>query len=132
MTKNQKVIKLGINFIGNKNYMKEKLKETIPLIKPGMILKIYYKIKEKSPQGKKKERSQFFEGIVIARRHDNQPQASVTLRKISHGVGIEKTFPLFSPLIEKIEIIKKIKVRKAKAYYLRGYKKKLKEIKNEK
>lgn len=113
--------------------MVEKIKDNkeqikIPKIKPGMTIKVHQKIKEKGPKGEK-ERTQIFEGIVIAHRGGNQVGATITVRKISEGIGVEKIFPLFSPTIKKIEIIKKAKVRRAKLYYLRNYKKKLKEVK---
>lgn len=99
-------------------------------IKPGMIIKIYQKIKEVNPKGETKERLQFFEGTVLARRNRNETGATVTVRKISNGIGVEKIFPLFSPSIAKVELLQKIKTRRAKLYFLRrGYKKRLKKEK---
>lgn len=66
-----------------------------------------------------KERLQIIEGIVIARKHKNEPGATITVRKIASGVGVEFIFPLGSPLIESIEILKRSKVRRAKLYYMR-------------
>jgi large subunit ribosomal protein L19 len=99
-------------------------------IKPGMEIRVHQKIKELDAKGNPKERIQVFEGIVIARRGGNQPGATFTVRKIgADGVGIEKIYPIHSPTIVKIEVVRKYKTRKAKLYYLRNYKKKLKEIK---
>jgi large subunit ribosomal protein L19 len=97
-------------------------------IKPGMTIRVYQKIKELNIKGQEKERTQYFEGIVIAKKHGKESGATITLRKISDGIGVEKIFPLNLPTIEKIEIKKQAKVRRAKLYYLkRGYKKRLKE-----
>jgi len=87
----------------------------IPEIRPGYTVCVYQKIKERD-----KERIQPFEGIVIARKHGRGINATITVRKISHGVGVERIFPLHCPTIEKIEVLKKGKVRRAKLYYLRG------------
>ncbi len=104
-------------------------KQVIPEIKPGMTIKVYQKIKELNPKGEEKERIQFFEGMVIARKHGKQAGATITVRKISDGVGVEKIFPLNLPTITKIEIKKQARVRRAKLYFLkRGYKKKLKYL----
>ena len=61
-----------------------------------------------------------FEGIVIARKHGKGPNATITVRKISNGIGVERIFPIYMPNIEKFEIIRSSKVRRAKLYYLRG------------
>ncbi len=95
-------------------------------IKSGDTVKIWIKIKEQN-KGKEKVRLQSFEGLVLATKHGTEPGATFTVRKVSYGVGIEKIFPLFSPMIDKIEIIKKGKVRKSKLYYIRD--KVTKEIK---
>ncbi|OHB16939.1 MAG: 50S ribosomal protein L19 [Parcubacteria group bacterium RIFCSPLOWO2_01_FULL_40_65] len=84
-------------------------------IQPGWTVKIFQKIKEGE-----KERVAPFEGIVIAKKHGKEIGGTFTIRKIISGVGVEKIFPIYSPTIEKIEIIKKAKVRRAKLYYLRG------------
>jgi large subunit ribosomal protein L19 len=97
-------------------------------LKPGMTVRVYQKIKETNSKGEEKERLQFFDGMIIAKKHGTEPGASITVRKISEGVGVEKIFPLFSPTVDRIVIKKQAKVRKAKLYYLReGYKKRLKE-----
>jgi large subunit ribosomal protein L19 len=66
-----------------------------------------------------KFRSQAFEGIVLARKHGTESGATFTVRKIASGVGVERIFPLFSPTVEKVEIIKKAKARRSKLYYIR-------------
>ena len=97
-------------------------------VKPGMLIKLYERIKEVNAQGNEKERVQFFEGTVIAKKGkaDNK---SVTLRKVSNGIGVEKIFPLALPSIEKIELLKTLKTRRSKLYFTRGRVKKLKEDK---
>ena len=112
----------------NKQKKSEAQKKSIPELKPGMTVRIYQKIKELNIKGEEKERIQYFEGMIIAKKHGQEKGATITVRKISHGVGVEKIFPLNLPTIEKIEIKKEAKVRRAKLYFLkRGYKKKLKE-----
>ncbi len=79
----------------------------------GDTIKVHAKIKEGS-----RERIQVFEGTVIARKHGGI-QETVTVRRVSYGVGVEKTFPIHSPNVEKFEVVRKGKVRRAKLYYLR-------------
>jgi large subunit ribosomal protein L19 len=95
-------------------YNSKKSAKIAPDIKPGMTVKVYQRIKEGD-----KSRVQVFEGIVIARKHGSGPGSTITVRKIASGVGVERIFPLHSPNIEKFEIIKTSKVRRAKLYYLR-------------
>ena len=83
-------------------------------IRPGTTVRVYLKIQEKG-----KTRLQAFEGMVIGRRGGTEPGAAFTVRKVASGVGMEKIFPLYSPNIEKIEIVKRSKVRRAKLYYIR-------------
>ena len=85
-----------------------------PAVKTGWTVKVYQKIKEGD-----KSRVQSFEGIVIARKHGNEPGGTITVRKVSGGIGVEKTFPLHLPTITKIEVTKKADTRKSKLYYLR-------------
>lgn len=119
---------------------KKETKNELPKIKPGDTVKVYQKIKE-VVKGKKKgeveerERVQAFEGIVLARKHGKEAGATITVRRVISGVGVEKIFPLHSPTITKIEVLGKAKVRRAKLYYLRkrtGKKARLKRIENKK
>ncbi len=106
-----------------KNNKEEKLD-----LKPGMTVRIHQKIKELNVKGEEKERIQYFEGIIIAKKHKNETGGTITVRKISEGVGVEKIFPLNLPTITKIEVKKEAQVRRSKLYFLkRGYRKKLKE-----
>ena len=88
-------------------------KKRVPAFRPGDTLKVTVRITEGS-----KSRLQVFEGICIARKN-NSVNSNFTVRKISHGEGVERVFPLFSPLVEKIEVVRKGDVRRAKLYYLR-------------
>ena len=90
------------------------LRSDIPEFKAGDTLKVYYKVKEGE-----KERTQVFEGVVI-RVNGGGIGKSFTIRKISYGVGVERIIPINSPAIEKIDVLKIGKVRRAKLYYLRG------------
>ncbi|MBI4268577.1 50S ribosomal protein L19 [Candidatus Uhrbacteria bacterium] len=94
---------------------------------PGMTIKVHQKIKEINPKGEEKERIQVFEGMVIKRKGGNSIGATVTVRKISNGVGVEKIYPINVPSVAKVEKVKQAVVRRAKLYYLRTFKKKLKE-----
>jgi large subunit ribosomal protein L19 len=102
---------------------KNELKSGIPSFQVGDTVKVHVKIKEGD-----KERVQIFEGVVIARRNGDL-RSSFTVRKISFGQGVERIFPLHSPVIDKIEVSKRGKVRRAKLYYLRGLKGKAAKIK---
>ena len=106
-------------------FNQQQLKKEIPDTRAGDTVRVYQKIKEISKKDKSsasqenKERTQTFEGIVIARKHGKGVSATITVRKVISGIGVEKIFPFHSPFIKKIEILKRGKVRKAKLYYLR-------------
>ena len=96
-----------------KNTENEQLKENVPVIRIGDTIRIHNKIKEGA-----RERIQLFEGTVIA-KHGGGISETFTVRRVSYGCGVEKTFPLHSPRIEKIEVVRRGDVRRAKLYYLR-------------
>jgi len=93
-------------------------------IKAGDTIRVWQKIQEKG-----KIRLQAFEGLVLAHKHGSEAGATFTVRKVLDGVGVEKIFPLYSPVIDKIEITKRTKARRAKLYYIRE--KAMKEIKKQ-
>jgi len=99
--------------------------------KPGMVVKVHQKIKEMNTKGEEKERIQIFEGTIIAVRHGKEAGATITVRKISEGVGVEKIFPLKAPVVAKIEVVKQMATRRAKLHFLRDpkFKRKMKELK---
>lgn len=104
------------------------VKTAIPELEVGMVVRVYQKIKEQNIKGEEKERVQYFEGRIIAIKHGKEQGGTFTVRKVSDGVGVEKIFPFHLPTLEKVEIKKVAKVRRAKLYFLaRGHKKKLKE-----
>lgn len=114
--------------------MTEKQKKTTTKVdyKPGMVVKVHQKIKESNSKGEEKERIQIFEGTILAVRHQNEPGATITVYKISDGVGVEKIFPIASPIIEKIEVVKQLKVRRARIDFIKDaqFKRRIKEVKN--
>lgn len=83
-------------------------------ITPGNTVRVWQKIQENG-----KTRLQAFEGLVIARKHGSEPGATFTVRRVASGVGVEKIFPLYSPNIDRVELVKQSKVRRAKLYYIR-------------
>ena len=99
------------------------LKENIPAFQPGDTLRVHVRIKEGN-----KERLQAFEGICIARKHGGARE-SITVRKVSFGVGVERIFPLHATVIDHIQVIRRGKVRRAKLYYLRNLRGKAARIK---
>ncbi|MBR1891787.1 MAG: 50S ribosomal protein L19 [Clostridia bacterium] len=92
----------------------ENIKAEVPQFNVGDTVKVYVKVIEGT-----KERLQAFEGIVIAKRHGGISE-TFTVRRLSFGIGVERTFPIHSPKVDRIEIVRKGKVRRAKLYYLRG------------
>ena len=84
-------------------------------LRAGDTVKVYQKIQDKDG----KTRIQIFEGLVLARKHGTETGATFTVRRVTGGFGVEKIFPLYSPMIEKIEITKRSKVRRSKLYYIR-------------
>jgi len=101
----------------------EQLRQDVPSFRPGDTLKVYVKVIEGS-----RERIQLFEGVVIKRRGGGISE-TFTVRKISYGVGVERTFPVHSPKVDKIEVARRGKVRRAKLYYLRELRGKAARIK---
>lgn len=104
-----------------------KFKQGVPDIRPGDVVRIHEKIKEE-----KKERIQTFEGLVLARKHGKGISSTITVRKIISGIGVEKIFPIYSPKITKIEVLKRSKVKKGKLYFLRKLKGKKAKLKQKK
>ncbi|GGA96793.1 50S ribosomal protein L19 [Macrococcus hajekii] len=102
---------------------KDQLRTDIPSFRPGDTLKVHVRIVEGT-----RERIQVFEGVVIKRRGGGISE-TFTVRKISYGVGVERTFPVHTPKIEKIEVLRRGKVRRAKLYYLRSLRGKAARIK---
>ena len=112
-------------------------------VRPGDVIRVYQKIPasagtstfakasaDKTAGKREGRKTQIFEGRVLARKHGSEPGATITVRKEISGLGVERIFPLHSPIIEKIEVIKRGKVRRAKLYYLRkaaGQQAKIKE-----
>jgi len=95
---------------------KEQLKENLPHFSPGDTVRVQYRVREGD-----KERTQAFEGVCLGRRGSGMGE-TFTVRKISSGIGVERVFPLHSPFIKEIEVVRRGRVRRAKLYYLRGLK----------
>ena len=96
-----------------KDFTNEQLKKELPEVNVGDTIRVHNKIKEGT-----RERVQLFEGTVIA-KHGGGISETFTVRRVAYGVGVEKTFPIHSPNVEKVDIIRRGKVRRAKLYYLR-------------
>lgn len=96
-----------------KTISESSMKQEVPVVSIGDTVKVHVRIKEGD-----KSRIQVFEGTVIAKKHGGISE-TFTVRRLSHGCGVERVFPLHSPVVEKIDIIRKGKVRRAKLYYLR-------------
>jgi large subunit ribosomal protein L19 len=90
------------------------MRESVPDFQPGDTVRVHVRIKESET----KERLQAFEGIVIARKHGG-PRETITVRKTSFGVGVERIFPLHATIVDHIDVVKRGRVRRAKLYYLR-------------
>jgi large subunit ribosomal protein L19 len=106
-----------------------KLTNKFANIKAGQVVRVHQKIKEPNAKGEEKERIQIFEGIVLSRHGGLNTNATITVRKVSDGIGVERIFPLHLPTISDIEVVKTYHTNRAKLYFLRDYKKKLKEVK---
>jgi len=102
---------------------KEQIRGDIPDFRAGDTVRVYVRIVEGQ-----KERIQVFEGVVIRKRRGDS-RASFTVRKISYGVGVERTFPLHSPVIDRIEVVTRGRVRRSRLYYLRNLRGKKAKIK---
>ncbi|MCL6623656.1 MAG: 50S ribosomal protein L19 [Fimbriimonadales bacterium] len=89
------------------------LRKDLPELHPGDTVRVHVRVREAG-----KERLQAFEGVIIAKKHGGIAE-TITVRKISDGVGVERTFPLHAPVVAKITVVKRGKVRRAKLYYLR-------------
>jgi large subunit ribosomal protein L19 len=105
------------------NVEKTQIRENIPAFQSGDTVKVHVRIQEGN-----KERLQVFEGIVIARKHGGARE-SITVRKVSFGVGVERIFPLHATVIDHIDVVRRGKVRRAKLYYLRDLRGKAARIK---
>ncbi len=92
---------------------REQMRSDIPQFKSGDTVKVYVKIREGD-----KERIQVFQGVVI-RQHKGRINSTFTVRKISYGIGVERIFPLHSPMVDKIEVVSRGRVRRSRLYYLR-------------
>lgn len=96
-------------------FTKHQLRQDLPDIRPGDTVRVLQKIREGD-----RERIQPFEGLVIARKHGRGVSATITVRRVSAGVGVERVFPVHSPTIQRVEVLKRAKVRRAKLYYIRA------------
>ncbi len=104
------------------------MRTDLPLFRAGDTVKVHVKVKEGD-----KERIQVFQGVCIARKHGGVRE-TVTVRKISNGIGVERIFPLHSPIVDKVELVQRGRVRRAKLYYLRaikGKKARIEELRDE-
>jgi len=109
-----------------KSVEEEMLRKDLAGFRPGDTVRVHVKVKEGE-----KERLQAFEGVVMRMRKSGLG-STFTVRKITYGVGVERTFPLHSPMIEKVEVVRQGQVRRAKLYYLRKLKGKAARIKEKK
>ena len=105
---------------------KKQIKSNLPTFRPGDTVRVHCRIIEGN-----KERVQLFEGVVIRRHKGNNPDATFTVRKVSYNVGVERTFFIHSPRVEKIEVVANGEVRRARLYYLRDLKGKAARIRSQ-
>ena len=110
-----------------KKFTKEFLKKELPDIRPGYTIRVHQIFKEGE-----KERTQIFEGVVLAKKHGTGINSSIIVRKEVAGVGIERTFPLHLPSIKQIEVLRRAKTKRSKLYYLRTAKGKRARLKRKK
>jgi large subunit ribosomal protein L19 len=126
-TETETVVEATPEIVEEPGIIEGNLKSDLPVIKPGDTVKVHQIIKEKN----NKDRVQVFEGQVLAVKHGKGISATITVRKVISGIGVEKIFPIHSPTISKIEVLKRTKTRRAKLYYLReakGRKARLKAV----
>lgn len=107
----------------------EKNDEPFADVKPGAQVRVHQEITDITPKGEEKKRIQIFEGMVLQRKHGKDVNATITVRKESGGIGVEKIFPLHLPTIKKIEVVKTFRTRRAKIGFIRTKHRKLREIK---
>jgi large subunit ribosomal protein L19 len=103
-----------VNLLDSVNESQKKPAESIPQFNIGDTVRVHFRIVEGE-----KERVQVFEGVVIARNGAESPQATFTVRRVAFGVGVERVFPLHSPRVEKVQVVREGQVRRAKLYYIR-------------
>jgi len=108
------LVGVGVYRMSIESLIELKPNPNIPTLAPGDTVKVSNRIIEGE-----KERTQLFQGVVVKLRHGGVG-SSFTVRRVAYGVGVERTFPLFSPLVEKVEVVRHGKVRRAKLFYLRG------------
>jgi large subunit ribosomal protein L19 len=106
-------LKGGSNMDALKLIAQDSMKQELPFVKIGDTVKVHVRIKEGE-----RERIQLFEGTVIAKKHGGIEE-TFTVRRVAHGVGIERVFPIHSPTVAKVEVVRQGRVRRAKLYYLR-------------
>lgn len=107
----------------------DNLKEiTLAQTEPGMVIRVHQTIKDVNDKGETKERVQMYEGLVTRRRAGNEAGATVTVRKIAEGVGVEKIYPVSIPSVKKVELVKRYKVRRANLQHVRHSTKRMKEL----
>jgi large subunit ribosomal protein L19 len=104
-----------VNLLEDVNQRQRKAEENIPKFNVGDTVRVHFRIVEGE-----KERVQVYEGVVIGRNGNECPTATFTVRRVAFGVGVERVFPLHSPRVERVQVIREGDVRRAKLYYVRG------------